>query len=57
MQKAQNFFSNKNFIVQAEGVQGTLYKVGSYFQLAGSAGLVANTLALPMKGFEIMWNS
>ena len=46
MQKAQNFFSDKNVIVQAEGVQGTLYKVGSYLQSAGSAGLVANTLAL-----------
>jgi hypothetical protein len=46
MQKAQNFFSDKNVIVQAEGVQGTLYKVGSYLQSAGSAGFVANTLAL-----------
>jgi len=46
MQQAQNFFSNKNVIVQATGVQGTLYKVGSYLQSAGSAGLVANTLGL-----------
>lgn len=46
MQKAQNFFSDKNVIVQAEGVQGNLYKVGSYLQSAGSAGFVANTLAL-----------
>jgi len=44
MQQAQNFFSNKNVIVQVEGVQGTLYKVGSYLQSAGSARLVANTL-------------
>ena len=46
MQKAQNFFSDKNIIVQAEGVQGNIYKVGSYLQSAGSAGFVANTLAL-----------
>ena len=46
MQQAQNFFSDKNVIVQAEGVQGNLYKVGSYLQSAGSAGFVANTLAL-----------
>jgi len=46
MEQAQNFFSDKNVIVQAGGVQGTLYKVGSYLQSAGSAGLVANTLAL-----------
>jgi len=46
MEQAQNFFSNKNVIVQAGGVQGTLYKVGSYLQSAGSAGLVANTLGL-----------
>ena len=46
MQKAQNFFIDKNVIVQAEGVQGGIYKVGSYLQSAGSAGFVANTLAL-----------
>lgn len=46
MQQVQNFFNDKNVIVQADGVQGTLYKVGSDFQSAGSAGLVANTLAL-----------
>jgi len=58
MQKAQNFFSNKNVIVQAEGVQGNLYKVGSYLQSAGSAGFVANTLALAkvagVSGFQIL---
>lgn len=46
MQQAQEFFSNKNVVVQAGGVQGNLYKVGSYLQSAGSAGLVANTLAV-----------
>jgi hypothetical protein len=46
MQQAQNFFSNKNIIVQAGGAQGTFYKLGSYLQSAGSAGLVANTLGL-----------
>jgi len=45
MQQAQEFFKNKNVVVQASGVQGTIYKVGSYLQSAGSAGLVANTLA------------
>ena len=54
MQQAQNFFIDKNIIVQA---QGAIYKIGSYFQSAGSAGFLANTLALPMKGVEIMWNS
>lgn len=46
MKQAQNFFSDKNVIVQSGGVQGTLYKVGSYLQSAGSAGLVAKTLGL-----------
>ena len=58
MQQAQNFFSNKNVIVQAGGVQGTLYRVGSYFQSAGSAGLLANTLGLAklagVSGLEIL---
>jgi hypothetical protein len=45
-QQALDFFSDKNVIVQASGVQGSLYKVGSYLQSAGSAGLVAHTLAL-----------
>ena len=46
IQQAQEFFSNKNVVVQSGGVQGTIYKVGSYLQSAGSAGLVANTLAV-----------
>jgi uncharacterized membrane protein (UPF0136 family) len=46
LQQAQSFFSNKNFIVQAGEVQGSIYKVGSYLQSAGSVGLVANTLGL-----------
>lgn len=33
-------------IVQAKGVQGTLYKVGSHLQSFGSAGLVVNTISL-----------
>jgi hypothetical protein len=32
--------------VQAGGVHGTVYKLGSYLQSAGSAGLVSNTLAM-----------
>ena len=46
MEQAQKFFRDKNVIVQAGGVQGAVYKVGSYLQSAGSAGLVAQTLAL-----------
>jgi len=46
MEKAQNFFRDTSVVVQAGGVQGTFYKVGSYLQSAGSAGFVANTLAL-----------
>jgi hypothetical protein len=46
IEQAQLFFSDKNVIVQAEGIQGVVYKVGSYMQSAGSAGLVANTIAL-----------
>lgn len=33
-------------MVQPVGVQGAVYKVGSYLQSAGSAGLVSQTLAL-----------
>ena len=46
MEQAQKFFQDKNVIVQAGGVQGAVYKVGSYLQSAGSAGLVSRTLAL-----------
>ncbi len=46
MEQAQKFFQDKNVVVQAGGVQGHVYKVGSYLQLAGSAGLVSQTLAL-----------
>jgi len=46
MQQAQEFFSTKNVVVQPGGVQGTIYKVSSYLQSGGSAGLVANTIAM-----------
>ena len=46
MKQAQKFFQDKNVVVQPGGVQGTVYKVGSYLQSAGSAGLVSQTLAL-----------
>lgn len=46
MKQAQKFFQDKNIVVQAGGVQGAAYKVGSYLQSAGSAGLVSHTLAL-----------
>ena len=44
--------------VQAKGVQGTLSKVGSYLQSAGSLRVVANTLALAklagVSGLEVL---
>ena len=46
MEQAEKFFQDKNIVVQAGGVQGAVYKVGSYLQSAGSAGLVSQTLAL-----------
>lgn len=46
MEQAQKFFQNKNVVVQAGGVQGALYKVGSYLQSVGSAGLICETLPL-----------
>jgi len=46
MEQAQKFFKNKSIIVQASGVQGAVYKVGSYIQSAGSAVLVTHTLGL-----------
>lgn len=46
MKQAQKFFQDKNVVVQAGGVQGIVYKAGSYLQSAGSAGLVSQTLAL-----------
>ena len=46
MVQAQKFFQDKNVVVQAGGVQGVVYKAGSYLQSAGSAGLVSQTLAL-----------
>lgn len=46
MEQAQKFFQDKNIIVQPAGVQGAVYKAGSYLQSAGSAGLVSQTLTL-----------
>ena len=46
MEQGQKFFQDNNIIVQAGGVQGAAYKVGSYLQSAGSAGLVSHTVAL-----------
>ena len=46
MEHAQKFFKNNNVIVQFGEVQGAVYKVGSYLQSAGSAGLVCHTLGL-----------
>ena len=46
LEYAQEFFKDKNIVVQATGLQGAMYKVGSYVQSAGSAGLVAHTMTL-----------
>jgi hypothetical protein len=46
MEQAQNFFTDRNIIVQAGGVQGSLYTLGSYIQSAGSAGLAMRTIQL-----------
>lgn len=46
VKQAQSFFKNKNVLVQATGVQGAVYKVGSYVQSAGSAALLLNTMGL-----------
>lgn len=46
MEHAQKFFQKKNVVVQASEIQGAVYQIGSYFQSAGSAGLVTQTLGL-----------
>jgi hypothetical protein len=46
VKQAQQFFQNKNVLVQATGVHGVVYKVGSYVQSAGSAALLLNTMGL-----------
>jgi len=46
IEQAQLFFSDKNVIVQAEGIQGVIYKVGSYVESARCTRLVSNTIAL-----------
>jgi len=44
IEQAQKFFQDKKIIVQAGGVQGAVYRAGSYLQSVGSAGLVTRTL-------------
>ena len=46
MEQAQQFFKDKIVVVQAEVVQGTTYKISSYFQSAVTARFVTQTLAL-----------
>ena len=46
MEQVQKFSQDKNIVVQVGGVQGAVYKVGSYLQSAGSAGLFSPTLGL-----------
>lgn len=45
LEQAKIFFEGKNVVVQATGIQGKVYKVGSYLQSASSAVLVTRTLA------------
>lgn len=44
--KANNFLIEENVIVQANGIQGAVYKIGSTLQSGGSALLVTRTLAM-----------
>ena len=46
MAQTHHFFQDQNIVVQAGGVHGAVYKIGSYLQSAGSAGLVTQTLGL-----------
>lgn len=40
------FFENKNLLVQQTGLQGYLYKVGTFVQTAGSATMVSRTVTM-----------
>ena len=56
MEQAQKFFQDKKIVVQADGVQGTVYKINSYLQSVGSAGLVTQTLRLAKSaGVSDLW--
>jgi len=46
MEQTKLFFSDKNVLVQAKGIQGVIYKAGAGLQSAGSAALVYRTVAL-----------
>lgn len=46
LEQAQQFFADKNVVVQASGLQGAVYKVGSAVQTADSASLVAHTISM-----------
>lgn len=58
MLQAHEFFKNKNVVVQTGRVQSAICKMGSYVQSAGSAGLMANTIAAAklagVNGFQIL---
>lgn len=58
MEQAQKLFDHKNVVVQTKGIHVTIYKTTSYLQAAGSAGLVAHTLAIAriagVNGFRIL---
>lgn len=56
MEQAQEFFQDKKIVVQADGVQGTVYKINSYLQSVGGAGLVIKTLRLAKSaGVSDLW--
>ena len=46
MEQAQQFFQDKNIVVQAGEWHGIFYKAGLYVQSAGSTALVTHTLGL-----------
>jgi len=41
-----DFFSDRAILVQQSGIQGHLYKVGTFIQTAGSAAMVAKTMSI-----------
>lgn len=56
--KIHQFFSDKMILVQQKGIQGALYRLGTFTQTAGSASLVSTTLvyakAAGVTGFRII---
>lgn len=45
-EQAQKFFQNKNVIVQATGLQGSIYRMGAFLQSGGSTGIIVRTIGM-----------